>query len=115
MRSRIEVDKDKIPYQFQIVLGGVRFQMEFQYNETDERFTCTLYDTDGGVIVYNEPLVYGNPLFSPFMHGRVYPPMDIIPLDESGQESNITWDNFGNTVFLTLDDEGDTDDEEEEA
>lgn len=105
MRSRIDVDKIKIPYQFQIMLGGVRYSMEWQYNQTSERFTCTLYDADGNALIYGEPLIYGNPMFSPLCRGTTFPPIDLVPLDESGVETDVTWENFGETVFLTLDDE----------
>lgn len=108
MRSRIDVDKSKIPYQFQIMLGGVRYGMEWQYNKTSGQFTCTLYDAVGNVLVYGEPLVYGNTMFSPLCRGTSLPAVDLVPLDESGEESEITWENFGETVFLTLDDESDT-------
>lgn len=108
MRSRIEVDKTKIPYQFQILLGGKRYSMEWQYNQTSGRFTCTLYDSEGNVLIYNEPLIYGNPLFSFLCRGATFPAMDLVPLDESGTETDITWENFGETVFLTLDDEAET-------
>lgn len=105
MRSRIDVDKTKIPYQFQIFLGGKRFSMEWQYNQTSGCFTCTLYDAEENVLIYDEPLVYGNPMFSFLCRGTSFPAVDLVPLDESGIESDITWENFGETVFLTLDDE----------
>lgn len=105
MRSRIDVDKTKIPYQFQITLGGVRYSMEWQYNQTSKQFTCTLYDAEGNVLIYGEPLVYGNPLFSPLCRSTTFPAIDLVALDESGEENEITWENFGETVFLTLDDE----------
>ena len=105
MRSRIEVDKSKIPYQFQILLGGKRYSMEWQYNSANGIFTCTLYDAAGNVLIYGEPLVYGNPMFSFLNRGTVFPAIDLVPLDESGEETEVTWENFGETVFLTLDDE----------
>lgn len=108
MRSRIEVDKNKMPYQFQIMLGGSMYSMEWQYNSTSERFTCTLCDAQGGPLVYGEPLIYGNPLFAALSHGEILPPMEIVPLDESEETQEITWENFGETVFLTLDDEGES-------
>jgi len=109
MRSKIEIDKDKILYQFSIQLGGVYFQMEWQWNDTDQRFTCNLYDSYGNVLVYGEPLVLENPMFSPFLRGLTFPAPDLVPYDASGEATEITWDNFGETVFLTLDDEKDSD------
>ena len=52
MRSRIAIDKEKIPYQFQIQLGGKRYSMEIQYNYIGQFFTCTLYDAHGAVLIY---------------------------------------------------------------
>ena len=50
--------------------------------------------------------MYGNPLFAALTRGTQLPPVDLVPLDESGGETAVTWDNLGETVFLTLDDEG---------
>ena len=83
MRSKIIVEKDKIPYQFQIVLGGKKFSLEWQYNKKNDRFTCTLYDAQGSPIVYGEPLIYGNPLFSFLPHQDPFPVLTIVPIDES--------------------------------
>lgn len=105
MRSRINVDKSKIPYQFQIMLGGRRYSMEWQYNSKSGLFTCTIYDADGKVLIYDEPLIYGDPMFSFLCRGTIFPPIDLVPLDESGEEKEVTWENFGKTVFLTIDDE----------
>lgn len=105
MRSRIDIDKSKIPYQFQIMLGGVRYSMEWQYNSASEQFTCTLSDAGGSVLVYGEPLVYGSPMFASLSRGTELPPIDLVPLDESGESDTVTWENLGETVFLTLDDE----------
>ena len=43
------------------------------------------------------------PLFQEVYEAGKFPVLDIVPLDESGQENNVTWDNFGETVFLTID------------
>jgi hypothetical protein len=105
MRSRIEIDKSKIPYSFRIMLGGKPFIMEWHYNSSGDIFTCTLYDSTGNVLVCGEPLIYGETMFADFIRGVDFPAPDLIPLDESGTESTVTWENFGVTVFLTVGDE----------
>lgn len=105
MRSRIAIDKDKVPYQFQIQLGGKRYGMEIQYNPVGQFFTCTLYDANGAILIYGEPLIYGNPMFSFLNRGITFPAIDLVPLDESDTEIAVTWDNLGETVLLTLEDE----------
>lgn len=101
MRDRIIVNKGMIPYSFDILLGAEWFNLEFHHNKTADIFTVTL-SKDETVLVYNEPLIYGIPLFSDVYQSGIYPMLDIIPLDESGQENTVTYDNFGETVFLTI-------------
>lgn len=102
MRDIIEVDKELIPYSFNIVLAGELFNMAFDYNKTADLFTCTL-SKNGEVVVYNEPIVYGVPLFADVYKADLFPALDIVPFDEAGNESAVTYANFGKTVFLTID------------
>lgn len=104
MRDRIEIEKDLIPYSFDILLGEQEFEIEINYNETAELFTVTLYKNDE-VLVYDEPIIYGVPLFGD-CYNKEFPPLRIVPLDESGDTDCITYSNFNKTVFLTIDEEG---------
>ena len=109
MRDVIEIEKDLLPYTFSIALGNEEFEMTFDYNKVAELFTCTL-SKDGEVLVYNEPLVYGIELFKD-VYTEKFPAVAIVPLDESGTETSITYANFGKTVFLTIDDESEESEE----
>jgi hypothetical protein len=104
MRDIIEVEKTEMPYDFNIVLGSEEFNLEFKYNEAVDLFTCTLSKNDE-VLVYDEPLIYGSKLFQDVYNAAKFPCLDIVPLDESGKENTVTYDNLGVTVFLTIDDE----------
>ena len=103
MRDIIEIEKELLPYSFTITLAGEEFEMSMDYNKAAELFTCTL-SKDGEVVVYNEPLVYGVELFADVYRAGKFPAMAIVPLDEAGIETAITYENFGVTVFLTIDD-----------
>ena len=81
--------------------------MAFDYNKAADLFTCTL-SKDGSVVVYNEPLVYGKELFADVYRANYFPALSIVPLDEAGNEKAITYENFGKTVFLTIDDQLDS-------
>ena len=105
MRDIIEIEKDLIPYNFDIMLGQEEFNIYIMYNSVTDSFTATL-TKNGEVLVDNEPIVYGIPLFQDVQNER-FPCLNIVPFDESGQTDEITWDNFGVLVFLTIDDEGD--------
>lgn len=107
MYDRLTINKELIPYNFTIVLGSEMFGIDVDYNETADLFTLTLYKDD--VLIATEPIIYNVPLFNDiYMVGR-YPILTIIPLDESNQETAVTWDNFDTTVFLCVDNKGDED------
>lgn len=101
MRDRILIEKELIPYSFDILLGSEWFNLDFQYNNTADLFTVTL-SKDDVILVYNEPIVYGVPLFADLYQSGVFPMLDIVAYDESEQENTVTWDNFNETVFLTV-------------
>lgn len=104
MRDIIEVEKELLPYNFNIALAGETFNMAMDYNKAAGLFTCTL-SKDGEVLVYNEPLIYGKELFADVYRADYFPAISIVPLDEAGNETAITYSNFGKTVFLTIDDQ----------
>lgn len=103
MKDRILIDKNMIPYSFDILLGAEWFNFDVNYNQTQDLFTVTL-SKDDNVLIYNEPVVYGVKLFSDVYEAGKIPAVDIIPLDESGQETAVTWENFNETVFLCVGD-----------
>ena len=105
MRDYIELIKTEIPCSFDILLGAEEYNMEFKYNEAADLFTCTL-SKGGTVLVHDEPLIYGVPLFKDVYDAATFPPVDIVPYDESGKSETVTYENFGETVLLTIDDEG---------
>lgn len=104
MRDIIEVEKELIPYSFDILLGSEEFNMYIMYNSISDSFTVTL-SKDNVVLVDNEPIVYGVRLFEDIYQNH-YPCLDIVPFDESGETDVVNWETFGKTVFLTIDDEG---------
>lgn len=101
-RDRIEIEKDLIPYNFDIVLGGELFNMEFFYNSYGDFYTVSLYK-DEEILCRNEPIVYGVELFSDIYISDSFPKLTIIPYDESGLKDTVTKDTFGETVFLVID------------
>ena len=106
MRDRITLNKKLIPYRFDMVLAGKPFTFWVNYNKTADLFTLSLFDSKGSLLCAGEPLIYGMPLFGDLYEAGKFPAVDLVPWDESGQESAVTWDNLGVTVFLTLDNEG---------
>lgn len=107
----INIDKNRIPYEFEIVLSNGVYQFELYYNETGDFFTINL-SKDHIRIVNGEKLVYGVPLFENLRHLDV--PNDfIIPYDITKprlkHSEKITWENLNEDVFLYVIEDGDFD------
>ncbi|TQR21794.1 phage baseplate plug family protein [Psychrobacillus vulpis] len=96
----IEIEKELIPYRFEIELGAELFEMEINYNLQHDFFTVDLYKDDK-VLIYGERVTYGVPLFEEVFDSR-FPGPTIKPIDESGQEQRVTFENLNETVFLRL-------------
>ena len=101
-RDRLLINKELIPYRFSILLADELFELQINYNETADLFTVSLYK-DNELVCAAEPLIYGEPLFKDVYMLDKYPNIDIVPIDNSGNETQVTWDNLGVTVFLEVD------------
>lgn len=104
-KDRILIEKSQIPYQFSISLNAVTYQIEVRYNDECDLFVIGLYDKEGNIICY-EPIIYGSELFKQHYQSGVYPAMRILPSDESGRNTAVSWDNFNESVFLEIDNVG---------
>jgi hypothetical protein len=100
MLEYIPIEKENIPYRFEIELEAEIFEMEIRYNDLYDFFTIDLYK-DGEPLVYGEKVVYGVPLFQDVRDLR-FPAVDIVPMDEAGLENQVTYENFQKTVFLAV-------------
>lgn len=97
----LEVSKELLPYQCDIVLGGELFTLHFAYNATAMLFTVDLYK-DGKLVCAGEPIMYGVPLWSDVFRSKDFPHVAIIPLDPSEEHNTVTYDNLSDTVLLIV-------------
>lgn len=104
-KDRILIEKSLIPYSFSIALNDVTYILEIRYNAEADLFTIGLYDRDRNLIC-TEPITYGAELFKPQYQAELYPAMRIVPIDDSGSTTVVTWDNMNERVFLTIDNAG---------
>ena len=102
VRDKIEINKILIPYSFNITLGGEVFEIGVNYNEYADMYTLSL-TKDRELICAGEPIVYGVPLFNDIYVRGKYPSITIVPYDDSGENATVTKNNFGETVFLVID------------
>ncbi|MBD8026418.1 hypothetical protein H9636_07070 [Ureibacillus sp. Re31] len=99
-KEYIDIEKALIPYRFELELGAELFDLEIRYNEVGDYFTLDLYKEDIP-LVYGEKIVYGEPLFNE-IYNENFPAPTIVPIDESGTQSRVGWDNLNETVFLVV-------------
>lgn len=103
LRAYIPVEKNQLPERFEIPFGNISYIFRVDYNKSQNIFTVDLYNLQNNPIVLGESLRLNEKLWQDIIDPRL-PSIDIIPMDESGQETEITFENFGNTVFLCIDD-----------
>ena len=101
MREVLEIKKELLPYECSILLAGDLFTLQFNHNATADLFTVDLY-RDGDLVCAGEPIVYGIPLWKDVYKAGVFPALDIIPRDPSGESNAVTFDNLGRTVLLII-------------
>lgn len=102
IRSYIPIDKNDLPDKFEIMLGTVSYVFEITYNESHNRFVVDLYDIELQPIVVGESLILNERLFADIIDDRL-PSIDLVPMDESNVSTEVTFENFGEQVFLYID------------
>ena len=94
----IDIEKEKIPYRFEVVLAGETFQFEVFYNVVGDFFSINLYKNHE-LVALGEKIVYGVDLFDNLKHLPV-PKVTIRPFDTTGKANKITYENLNEDVFL---------------
>lgn len=94
----IDIEKDSIPYTFEIVLNDETFQFTINYNSVGDFFTVDLYK-NSQLVRLGEKLVYEQTLFENYSYLDI-PKVVISPYDTTGQALRISYDNLNEDVFL---------------
>lgn len=94
----IDIEKNKIPYSFEIVLANETFQFEVLYNSFGDFFTLNLYKNHK-LILYGEKIVLGVSLFENCKHLEI-PNIEIMPFDTTENAIRIFYENMNEDVFL---------------
>ena len=98
----IPIDMSKVPYTFSVKLVDKTYSFTVKYNTEGGFFTVDLSTSDGEVLAYGDIVRYGRPLFGSIEDER-FPIPVIIPQCLSGENiSEVTFDNFGQSVKLYL-------------
>lgn len=101
----IPIDKMVLPERFDIDLADEPFTMQVNYNETGDFFTVDLYTTgengEDVEFVMGEKLVLGRALWADVPRVDL-PAPTLIPLDIGMKEKRVSYENFGESVFLYI-------------
>lgn len=100
MLRYIDVDKEAVPYKFDMRLSNATYTLEINYNAEHDFFTMDLHKGEI-VLVLGEKIVYGSPLFKTVRNNN-FPDEIIIPLDISGKATEATYENLNDTVLLYI-------------
>jgi len=103
VHDTIEVDPDDFPYTQSVDLSDGVLLFTFQWNEIDQHFTVDVADAEGNDIRKGEVMILNQPLWRNINLDGL-PTDTIIPMDESGNETEINPGNLGDTVQLCIDD-----------
>lgn len=107
----LPIEKDLIPYRFDIAINNETFTFEFHYNSEGDFFTCDLLKGET-VLLYGEKISYGVYMFgAQLQDGKiitrdVYSKAILLPLDVSGQSTRVGWDELGESVLVYVLTEG---------
>ena len=99
MSNYIKIEKDLIPYKFDVKLVGITYTFEIKYNSRHDFFTVAISKPDGVVLTSGEKLILNKPILSE----RLYIDFPlVVPSDTTGDAERITWNNLGSSVFLHI-------------
>jgi hypothetical protein len=94
----LPIEKELIPYKFEIELVNELFTFEVHYNKRFDYFTIDISKNEQP-LVYGEKLILNRPLFDGLVNIEL-PKVNIVPRDRAEIETRITYDNLSETVFL---------------
>lgn len=109
MKEYIELEKEELPTSFEIDFGSETFVMALNYNEKNAFWTVDFAQADGTELVNGERLRLNQQLFSDLTDDRL-PMAPLVPFSTDANVTEITKENFYETVFVFVDDTNDADD-----
>ncbi|MCG7409039.1 hypothetical protein MH117_16600 [Paenibacillus sp. ACRRX] len=95
----VVIDKELVPYSFEMDLGGRTYTFEIRYNHKHDYFTVDLLVGENALAL-GVKLVWGVPLFEA-IETPLFPLEEIVPYGDNLNE-HVTWDTLGRSVHIHL-------------
>lgn len=102
LRGYIPVDKLHLPERFEFPFGKNIYIIGVNWNESGQYFTVDLFEPNLNPIALGERVVANQELWANLTDPRL-PFESVVPMDESNPDTDITFENFGETVKLYID------------
>lgn len=99
MSNYIKIEKDLIPYKFDVKLVGTTYTFEIKYNSRHDFFTVAISKPDGVVHIGRKTDIKQNRYYQ---SGYILIFPLVVPSDTTGDAERITWNNLGSSVFLHI-------------
>ncbi|GAK47703.1 hypothetical protein LOSG293_110190 [Secundilactobacillus oryzae JCM 18671] len=97
----LDFNIDDFPQEFEHDFNGVSFTLKIYYNRVGDSFHIDIKDEYGVDIVLGEKLVYGQALWMSVNDQRL-PVVVLTPIDEDGEETEVSALNFPVRVKLAF-------------
>lgn len=97
--------KPDIPFTQKVDIEGNEFEFEFWWRKSDDTILLNLYNSNSELLVSNEEIRYGMPLFSRMIGKGIrqdLPQKLIVPISETGKYERVGIDNIFIKVHLIL-------------
>ncbi len=107
MADYLPIEKELIPYSFEIALTGKTYTIGINYNESSDRFTVDLSINDI-MLVQGEKIIYGNPLFESLQRdnngnfNEDFFQEVLFPFDFSRESTSVNLDNLQVSTFIWI-------------
>lgn len=96
----LPIRSDFKAYDFQIDLEGIIYTFDFGFNTRAKRWYMSIYDqAKENLLIGDLPVLINVPLHDQYIDESL-PPGRFIALDETGQDSEATSENFGTEIKL---------------
>ncbi len=105
----IDINKDLIPYSFNILLDKT-YKLGIKYNEYNDTVLVDLFDEEGNEVYLNETMTYSMPLWwyqLEDINGNRnvnFPDKYLIPLSVDGVERLVNFENLQDKIVLVVTD-----------
>lgn len=103
---RMNINKELIPYEFQLKCRGEIFFIVIKHFSANNRIYIDIYDEEKNLLLENEKLIQDIPIGlyifkdNNLTQNITLPKAIIIPMSDNGKQYEVNYENFYTEIFL---------------